>query len=49
MAKFPEAEKRLLLKQICMHCGASNAVRAERCRRCLSHELRPKAKESRGA
>jgi large subunit ribosomal protein L40e len=48
MAKFPEAENRLLNKKICMKCGASNAARALRCRRCRSRELRPKAKESRG-
>jgi large subunit ribosomal protein L40e len=49
MARFPEAENRLLNKQICMKCGASNAPRAVRCRRCRSKELRVKARESRGA
>lgn len=48
MARFPEAENRLLVKQICMKCGASNAPRANRCRRCRSKELRIKAKEGRG-
>ncbi len=48
MAKFPEAEQRLLTKQICMKCGATNPIRAKRCRRCRSKELRIKAKESRG-
>lgn len=48
MAKFPEAEKRLLNKKICMNCGASNAPLAKRCRRCRSKNLRIKAKESRG-
>lgn len=48
MARFPEAEKRLLIKKICMKCGASNAIRATRCRRCRSDELRVKAKEGRG-
>jgi len=48
MAKFPEAEKRLLNKKICMSCGATNPVRAKRCRRCRSKELRVKAKEGRG-
>ncbi|OYT56931.1 50S ribosomal protein L40e [Euryarchaeota archaeon ex4484_162] len=48
MARFPEAEKRLLNKKVCMKCGALNAPRAKRCRRCRSKELRPKAKESRG-
>ena len=48
MARFPEAEGRLLNKKICMKCGASNAPRARRCRRCRSKELRVKAKEGRG-
>ena len=48
MARFPEAEERLLNKKICMKCGASNAIRAKRCRRCRSKELRIKAKEGRG-
>ena len=48
MAKFPEAEKRLLNKKICMSCGATNPPRAKRCRRCHSKELRVKAKEGRG-
>src|SRR5437899_809579 len=47
MARFPEAEKRLLLKMICMNCYARNAPRATRCRKCHSTELRPKAKEAR--
>lgn len=47
MARFPEAEKRLLLKQICMKCYARNAPRATRCRKCGSKDLRPKAKEAR--
>ena len=49
MARFPEAEARLLSKKICMKCGASNPIRAERCRRCRSKKLRPKAREGRGA
>jgi len=49
MAKFLEAENRLLNKKICMKCGARNAPKAKRCRRCRSKELRVKAKESRGA
>lgn len=48
MARFPEAEERLLNKKICMKCGASNAKKATRCRRCRSKELRIKAKEGRG-
>jgi len=48
MARFPEAEARLLIKIVCMKCGALNAPKAERCRRCRSRELRFKAKEGRG-
>ncbi|HID26089.1 MAG TPA: 50S ribosomal protein L40e [Thermoplasmata archaeon] len=49
MARFPEAEARLLEKKICMKCGARNSIRAVRCRRCRSKDLRVKAKENRGA
>lgn len=48
MARFPEAEKRTLNKKVCMKCGALNAPKAQRCRRCRSKELRSKAKEGRG-
>lgn len=48
MARFAEAERRTLDKKVCMRCGATNASKAERCRRCHAHNLRPKAKESRG-
>ncbi|MCJ2531819.1 MAG: 50S ribosomal protein L40e [Candidatus Thermoplasmatota archaeon] len=47
MARFPEAEARLLHKQVCMKCYAGNAIRATRCRKCRSKDLRPKARESR--
>ncbi|MCH2439858.1 MAG: 50S ribosomal protein L40e [Candidatus Poseidoniia archaeon] len=48
MARFPEAEARLFSKKICMRCNARNSVRAVRCRKCNSSELRAKARESRG-
>jgi large subunit ribosomal protein L40e len=48
MARFQEATQRLLNKKICMKCGATNAPKALRCRRCRSKELRVKAKEGRG-
>jgi large subunit ribosomal protein L40e len=48
MTRFPEAELRILNKKICMKCGATNAQKAVRCRRCKSGELRVKAKEGRG-
>lgn len=48
MARFPEAEQRLLNKTICMKCGATNPRLAKRCRKCRAKELRVKAKEGRG-
>ncbi|WP_340820366.1 50S ribosomal protein L40e [Methanolobus sp. WCC4] len=48
MARFPEAEHRILIKKICMDCNARNAVRATRCRKCGSKDLRMKSKETRG-
>ncbi|RLF59034.1 MAG: 50S ribosomal protein L40e [Thermoplasmata archaeon] len=48
MARFPEAEQRLLNKTICMKCGATNPKLAKRCRKCRAKELRVKAKEGRG-
>jgi large subunit ribosomal protein L40e len=48
MVRFPEAEARLLKKQICNKCGASNSIKAMRCRRCKSKELRKKIGASRG-
>ncbi len=49
MARFPEAEKRVLLKMICMKCSARNPMKAVKCRKCGYKGLRPKAKERRGA
>ncbi|MDD3407340.1 MAG: 50S ribosomal protein L40e [Methanomicrobium sp.] len=45
MARFPEAEARLLDVQVCMKCNARNAKRATACRKCGSDNLRPKNKE----
>lgn len=47
MARFPEAEARILNKKICMKCYAGNPPKATRCRKCGYNKLRPKAKESR--
>ena len=47
MARFKEAESRLLDKTVCMNCYATNAKGASKCRKCGSSDLRPKAKESR--
>jgi len=49
MARFPEAEARLLNMKICLACNARNPIRATRCRRCGNKYLRPKARERRGA
>ncbi|KAF1078970.1 50S ribosomal protein L40e [Methanogenium marinum] len=48
MARFPEAEARLLDKKICMRCNARNAPRATMCRKCGYKNLRPKNKERKG-
>jgi large subunit ribosomal protein L40e len=49
MARFKEADARLLNKKVCMNCYARNAVKATRCRKCNYTQLRLKAKESRKA
>ncbi|MBS1193117.1 MAG: 50S ribosomal protein L40e [Methanothrix sp.] len=49
MARFPEAEKRILNLKICMRCNARNPVRATRCRKCGYHGLRMKSKENKTA
>ncbi len=48
MARFPEAEERLLNKKVCMKCSATNPVRAKRCRKCGYKGLRQKSRISRG-
>lgn len=45
MARFPEAEKRLLEKKVCMNCNARNSKQADRCRKCGSKRLRDKSSE----
>ena len=42
MAKFPEAEARLLNVKICMHCNARNAIRATRLPQVWLPESSPK-------
>lgn len=49
MARFEEAEERLLNKEICMRCNARNPNGAARCRKCGHKNLRAKARESRSA
>ncbi len=46
MARFPEAEKRLLEVRICLKCNARNALKATKCRKCRYKGLRLKNKES---
>tara|TARA_B100000700_G_scaffold241140_1_gene268224 strand:- start:70 stop:219 length:150 start_codon:yes stop_codon:yes gene_type:complete len=48
MARFPEAEARLLDVRICMKCNARNALKAAKCRKCGYKGLRLKNKESKG-
>ncbi|HLF16521.1 MAG TPA: 50S ribosomal protein L40e [Candidatus Thermoplasmatota archaeon] len=45
---FQEAISRRLKKKICLHCNATNAVGALRCRKCHRKHLRAKALEARG-
>ncbi len=47
MARFKEAEGRLLDKSVCMSCYATNPKNASMCRKCGYSNLRPKARESR--
>jgi len=49
MARFPEAENRILNLKICMSCNARNPVRATRCRKCGYKGLRMKSKENKTA
>ena len=49
MARFPEAEARLLDVRICMKCNARNALKATKCRKCKYKGLRLKNKESKAA
>jgi len=48
MARFAEAEARLLNVKICMKCNARNAIRATRCRKCGYSNLRQKSRERKG-
>ncbi|MEW5759373.1 MAG: 50S ribosomal protein L40e [Candidatus Thermoplasmatota archaeon] len=44
MARFAEAEARILIKKICMSCYAKNSIRAIRCRKCGYKGLRAKSR-----
>ncbi|MCQ5336774.1 MAG: 50S ribosomal protein L40e [Candidatus Methanomethylicia archaeon] len=41
------AQQHLLYVKICRRCGARNSIKAEKCRRCRSKNLRPKRRELR--
>jgi large subunit ribosomal protein L40e len=49
MARFEQAEARILDKMICMRCNARNPQRADSCRKCGYKNLRRKAREQRSA
>jgi large subunit ribosomal protein L40e len=49
MARFEQAEARILEKMICMRCNARNPQRADSCRKCGYKNLRRKAREQRSA
>ncbi len=49
MARFEQAEARILDKMICMRCNARNPTRADSCRKCGYKNLRRKARERRSA
>jgi large subunit ribosomal protein L40e len=49
MARFPEAENRILNLKVCMRCNARNPIKATMCRKCGYRGLRMKSKESRSA
>ncbi len=46
MARFPEAEAKLLHMKICMKCNAHNPVKAHKCRKCGYKGLRVKSRIS---
>ncbi|MDD1741825.1 MAG: 50S ribosomal protein L40e [Methanotrichaceae archaeon] len=49
MARFPEAESRILNVKVCMRCNARNPLKADRCRKCGYKGLRMKSKEAKTA
>jgi|APFre7841882590_1041340.scaffolds.fasta_scaffold250377_2 large subunit ribosomal protein L40e len=36
------AQHYLLYKSVCRYCGATNPLKAKKCRKCKSDDLRPK-------
>ncbi len=49
MARFEQAEKRMLKKKICMRCNARNSQNAKFCRKCGYTGLRVRRKERQAA
>ncbi|EHP69301.1 MAG: 50S ribosomal protein L40e [Metallosphaera yellowstonensis] len=43
--KLQIVQQRVFIKKVCRNCGALNPIRATKCRRCHSTNLRPKKKE----
>jgi large subunit ribosomal protein L40e len=41
------SDKTRLDKKVCMKCGANNAPKAKKCRKCHSKQLRRKARDPR--
>ncbi|MGQ9780848.1 MAG: 50S ribosomal protein L40e [Nitrososphaeria archaeon] len=44
-AKKQIAQKRRLFFRICLRCGSKNSIRADRCRKCGSRDLRLKNRQ----
>tara|TARA_B100000700_G_scaffold169482_1_gene187161 strand:+ start:8222 stop:8380 length:159 start_codon:yes stop_codon:yes gene_type:complete len=49
MARFEQAEKRMLQKKICMRCNARNPQKAKACRKCGYTGLRVRRRERQAA
>ncbi|MEE8181979.1 MAG: hypothetical protein V3T87_01550, partial [Candidatus Thorarchaeota archaeon] len=41
------AQHYLLYKSVCRYCGATNPLKAKRCRKCKTKDLRPKRRSRR--
>jgi len=39
------AQHYLLYKSICRYCGATNPLKAKKCRKCKNSDLRPKKRQ----
>ncbi|WP_236751221.1 50S ribosomal protein L40e [Acidianus sp. HS-5] len=43
--KVKIVQERVFIKKVCRNCGALNSIKATKCRRCHSRNLRIKKKE----